>query len=67
MQRRTVNNTSLVGESGMLWNYPDLSIDKPCTQCVLLSQVAGLEYPDGRNANIDSGLWLHHVSPSPFP
>jgi hypothetical protein len=22
---------------------------------------AGLEYPDGGNANADSGLWLHHT------
>lgn len=22
---------------------------------------AGLEYPDGRYANADTGIWLHHV------
>jgi hypothetical protein len=26
-----------------------------------VSQQAGLEYFDGKNANIDTGMWLHHV------
>jgi len=56
-----MNRTSLVGEEGMLWNFPDLNIPKPCTECVIIAQWAGLEMPDGRNANIDSGLWLHHM------
>jgi hypothetical protein len=56
-----MNKTSLVGESGMLWNYPDVAIAKPCTECTIVAQVAGLEYPDGKNANIDTGLWLHHM------
>jgi len=56
-----INRTSLVGESGMLWNFPDLSITKPCTSCVLVGQWAGLEFPNGNNANIDSGMWLHHM------
>jgi len=57
-----VNKTSLVGEAGMLWNYPALAIAKPCAgSCVLIGQWAGLEFPDGRNANIDSGMWLHHM------
>jgi hypothetical protein len=56
-----MNKTSIVGESGMLWNFPDLNIPKPCTECTIIKQWAGLEFPDGRNANIDSGLWLHHM------
>ncbi|KAF2666057.1 hypothetical protein BT63DRAFT_458422 [Microthyrium microscopicum] len=56
-----MNKTSLVGESGMLWNYPDLAIPKPCTECTIVAQVAGLEYPDGKNANINTGMWLHHM------
>jgi len=28
---------------------------------MILGINAGLEYPDGRNANIDNGLWLHHM------
>jgi hypothetical protein len=56
-----MNKTSLVGEQGMLWNYPDLAIPKPCTECTIVRQWAGLEYPNGNNANIDTGMWLHHM------
>jgi len=45
----------------MLWNYPDLNIPKPCNECTIVRQWAGLEYPDGKNANIDTGMWLHHM------
>jgi hypothetical protein len=54
-------SASITGEKGMLWNYPDTSVPKPCTECTIVSQVAGLEYPDGTNANIDTGMWLHHM------
>ena len=57
-----MNKSSITGEMGMLWNYPDVKIEKPCsTTCVLIRQWAGLEFPDGRNANIDNGMWLHHM------
>jgi hypothetical protein len=46
------------GHSGMLENYPDLTVEKPCSdECTILTQEAGLEYPDGRDANVDTGLW----------
>jgi hypothetical protein len=48
-------------EHGMLWNYPDINIEKPCVECTLLKQWAGLEFPDGTDANIDTGMWLHHM------
>jgi hypothetical protein len=51
----------LTGEPGMLWNYPDIEVTKPCEECVLLNQQAGLEFTNGTNANIDKGLWLHHM------
>jgi hypothetical protein len=51
----------LTGEPGMLWNYPDIGVTKPCEECVLLNQQAGLEFINGSNANIDKGLWLHHM------
>jgi hypothetical protein len=54
-----MNKTSLSGERGMLDNYPDMDISKPCDECTILRQVASLEYPDGSNANIDTGRWLH--------
>ncbi|KAE9977574.1 hypothetical protein BLS_001283 [Venturia inaequalis] len=54
--------TNPTGERGMLWNYPDLQIERPCSgECTLLKQVAGLEYGNGTSANIDTGMWLHHM------
>jgi hypothetical protein len=53
---------NIVGEEGSLWNYPDTRIEKPCEECVIVGMNAGLEYPDGKNANIDTGMWMHHVS-----
>lgn len=51
-----------LGEEGALWNYADLVAPKPCEgECTIVGVNAGLEYPDGKNANIDTGLWLHHV------
>ena len=50
-----------MGEPGMLWNWPDNGIDKPCTNCMVFGMDTGLEYTDGTNANIDTGMWLHHV------
>jgi hypothetical protein len=57
-----MSKKNIVGEEGSLWNYPDKVVEKPCAECVIVGMNAGLEYPDGRNANIDNGLWLHHVS-----
>jgi hypothetical protein len=50
------------GEHGLLWNMPVFNIQKPCKDsCTILRQWAGLEYANGTNANIDSGMWLHHM------
>jgi hypothetical protein len=47
------------GDRGMLWNYPDLTIERPCSgECTILRQLAGLEYANGTSANIDLGMWL---------
>lgn len=47
----------------MLYNHPDFQIEKPCSgdECTILKQWAGLEYANGTDANIDSGMWLHHM------
>lgn len=46
------------GVHGMLWNRPDFNVGKPCDgTCTVLRQWAGLEYPNGTSANIDSGMW----------
>lgn len=52
---------SIMGEGGALWNCGDAEIEKPCEECTLLGLVAGLEYPNGTNANIDTGMWMHHM------
>jgi hypothetical protein len=42
---------------GMLESYYDTKIEKPCSECSILRQEGGLEYANGTNANINSGLW----------
>jgi hypothetical protein len=47
---------------GTLFNYPDLEVERPCQgECVILGLNADLEYPNGENANIGNGMWLHHM------
>jgi hypothetical protein len=58
-----VTTRTLTGnEEGMLWNYPDTNIQKPCNDCMITGILADYEYLNGTSANIDSGQWLHHVS-----
>lgn len=59
---KTVN---ILGEEGALWNYADNVAPKPCEECVIVGINSGLEYPDGSNANIDTGMWyvLEHTRP----
>jgi hypothetical protein len=58
-----MGHKNALGEAGALWNYPDKQIEKPCEECIIVGINAGLEYPDGKTANIDSNMWLHHASP----
>lgn len=52
----------MMGDNGTLWNYPDINVEKPCDgDCVILGMEAGLEYADGKTANINTGMWLHHM------
>jgi hypothetical protein len=58
-----MNHKGVTGEMGTLFNYPHVEVEKPCDgDCILLGISAGLEYPDGKDANTDTGMWLHHVS-----
>jgi hypothetical protein len=51
---------NMLGEEGMLNNYPHTNMEKPCPgECTIIGMTAGLEYSDGTNANINTGLWLH--------
>jgi len=55
---------TLVGgqaENGMIWNQPATDVKKPCENCYITSMNAGLEYVNGGNANISTGMWLHHM------
>lgn len=52
-----MSKKSTSGHAGMLENYPDTNVEKPCDECTLLFQSAGLEYANGTNANIDTGMW----------
>lgn len=46
---------------GMLENWPDTDFPRPCEgDCTIIGMRAGLEYPDGKDANVDTGLMLHH-------
>ncbi|QDS75297.1 hypothetical protein FKW77_001278 [Venturia effusa] len=49
------------GGEGMINNMPTPSVDKPCQDCMILGMNAGLEYPDGSDANTDTKMWLHHM------
>jgi hypothetical protein len=48
------------GQEGMLTQTVP-GIAKPCTNCYLTGMHTVLRYPDGREANIDTGQWLHHT------
>ncbi|KAK0641118.1 hypothetical protein B0T16DRAFT_393452 [Cercophora newfieldiana] len=36
-------------------------IPAPCTECVITEAVANLEYTDGKTANANNGMYLHHA------
>jgi len=48
-------------ETGMVWNQPVTNVQKPCNACYITGMQAGLEYADRSNANINTGVWLHHM------
>jgi hypothetical protein len=55
------NKKNFMGESGKIYNLPDLQVEKPCQKCIILGMSAGLEYANGTDANTQDGMWLHHV------
>ncbi|KAF2665746.1 hypothetical protein BT63DRAFT_417281 [Microthyrium microscopicum] len=57
----TVPGARVPGGEGMIENRPSMSVDKPCQNCMLLGMNAGLEYPDGSDANTNTMMWLHHM------
>jgi hypothetical protein len=49
------------GRMGMIQNNFGINVKRPCSNCYITSMQAGLITPDGQNANVDRGLWLHHM------
>jgi hypothetical protein len=50
---------SFSGHSGMLEGYLERNVEKPCSkgECSLLRLKGGLEYANGSEANINTGMW----------
>jgi len=46
---------------GMIKNSFAANVKRPCSNCYITSMQAGLITADGRSANVDRGLWLHHM------
>jgi hypothetical protein len=46
---------------GMSQNGLRFNVERPCEDCYITGMQAGLTRADGTNANIDTGLWLHHM------
>jgi len=57
---KTNAESIVLGDNGML-DTGSLMAKKPCTDCLITWMQAGLENPDGLDANIDHGMWLHHM------
>jgi hypothetical protein len=53
-----------VPANSMLAPLPDFAggatIHKPCEECYMGAFQGGLEYEDGSEANVDTGMYLHH-------
>ncbi|TID20215.1 Diphthamide biosynthesis protein 2 [Venturia nashicola] len=59
---KAMGKTNPMGDMhGMLENWPDTDFPRPCEgDCTIIGMRAALEYPDGKEANVDTGLMLHH-------
>jgi hypothetical protein len=47
-------------EAGMYDGFA-ANMKMPCQDCTIIRFQAGLEYPNGTVANVDTGAWLHHM------
>ncbi|KAM7188609.1 hypothetical protein V8F20_010496 [Naviculisporaceae sp. PSN 640] len=48
------------GENHGMKTFSSL-IAPPCTDCYITHAQADLQYPNGTYANVNTGMWLHHV------
>ncbi|KAE9965029.1 hypothetical protein BLS_007910 [Venturia inaequalis] len=46
---------------GATLNRPVVNFAPPCKDCLVTAIQLGLEYEDGKSANVDSGAWCHHI------
>jgi hypothetical protein len=37
-------------------------VSGPCSSCYVTAMEANIRYPDGKEANVDTGAWLHHIA-----
>jgi hypothetical protein len=49
------------GKQMMGTTFIDRNATKPCSDCMITWMQANLVYPDGKVANTDTGMWLHHA------
>jgi hypothetical protein len=47
--------------AGMIKDKSLIGAERPCGDCYVTGITVDLKYPDGRVANSDTGLWLHHT------
>lgn len=47
-------------EQNGMKTFLDRNAMKPCSDCLITYMQASLQYPNGSNANADTGMWLHH-------
>jgi hypothetical protein len=45
----------------MMKTFLDRNATKPCEDCIITYMQANLVYADGKVANTDTGMWLHHA------
>jgi hypothetical protein len=45
----------------MIWNQPVVNVARPCNDCYITKITADMTTTDGQGANINRGLWLHHM------
>jgi len=42
-------------------SFLDYNALMPCKECLVTGYVPDLQYADGKTANANTGMWLHHI------
>ncbi len=48
-------------ESEGMFSFRDLNAMLPCKDCLLLGWVPDLTFDNGKSANANNKIWLHHI------